>query len=104
MLIYTICAIAGEDHLLTIFHNFLSLVGYWTMIWVVITLEEHMIFRRKANGFDWDSWNDRTALPIGVAALVAFLIGWAGAIPSMDQVYFTGPIAGLVGHGADVSQ
>ncbi|KAF9885992.1 hypothetical protein FE257_012170 [Aspergillus nanangensis] len=101
VLIYTVCAIAGEEYLLTIFQNFLALVGYWTMIWVVITLEEHVLFRRK-RGFNWDAWNDRTALPVGVAAFVAFLIGWAGAIPSMYQVYFTGPIAALVGHGADM--
>jgi purine-cytosine permease-like protein len=43
-------------------------------------------------------------LPIGIAALSAFLVGWVGAILCMDQTYFVGPIARLVGdYGADVS-
>lgn len=69
------------------------------MIWVVITAEEHTIFRQD---FNWADWNNRHVLPLGWAALVAFLIGWAGAILGMDQVYFIGPVAKLVGGGADV--
>ena len=44
-------------------------------------------------------------LPIGIAALSAFLVGWVGPIwLCMDQAYFVGPIARLVGgYGADVS-
>ncbi|KAJ5133416.1 hypothetical protein N7526_004781 [Penicillium atrosanguineum] len=99
VVVYTVCAIAGEAYLLTIFNNFLALVGYWTMIWVVITAEEHTIFRQD---FNWADWNDRRALPLGWAALVAFLIGWAGAILGMNQVYFIGPVARLVGGGADM--
>jgi purine-cytosine permease-like protein len=30
--IYTVCAIAGRAYLLIIFLNFLSLIGYWTII------------------------------------------------------------------------
>lgn len=78
-------------------------MGYWVSIWVAIILEEHIIFRRKI-GFNWAIWNEKKKLPLGVAALVAFLVGWVGAILSMSQVWFIGPIAGLVGdHGADVS-
>lgn len=40
---------------------------------------------------------------MGVSALAAFLIGWAGAIVSMDQIYFVGPIAKKVGEdGSDL--
>jgi purine-cytosine permease-like protein len=40
---------------------------------------------------------------MGIAALAAFLIGWAGAIVSMDQVWYVGPIAKMVGaHGSDL--
>ncbi|KAJ5112804.1 permease for cytosine/purines uracil thiamine allantoin-domain-containing protein [Penicillium argentinense] len=42
-------------------------------------------------------------LPLGIAALVAFLVGWAGAIVSMDQIYYVGPIASMVGQdGSDL--
>jgi purine-cytosine permease-like protein len=102
VIIFTVCAIGGRAQLLTIFLNFLGLIGYWTISWIVITLEEHLIFRRKS-GYNWADWNVKEALPIGHAALLAFLIGWAGAILGMYQTYYTGVIAALVGHGADVS-
>ncbi|KAG8533627.1 uncharacterized protein KY384_001367 [Bacidia gigantensis] len=54
-------------------------------------------------GYEWTVWNQQEKLPLGLAALVAFLVGWAGAILSMAQVWYTGPIAGKVGeHGADI--
>jgi purine-cytosine permease-like protein len=78
-------------------------MGYWVAIWIAILLEECYIFRRK-RGFDWDAWNERGKLPVGGAALVAFLVGWAGAILCMSQVWYVGPIAREVGEfGADVS-
>jgi purine-cytosine permease-like protein len=100
--IFTVCALAGREHLSEIFTNFLSLMGYWTAFWIAIILEEHLIFRRS-RGWNWESWNDKSKLPLGCAALVAFLVGWVGAILGMAQVWFIGPIAKLVGeHGADM--
>lgn len=102
VVIYTVCALAGRGHLAEIFTNFLALMGYWVSIWMAITLEEHLIFRRK-RGFNWTVWNDQKKLPLGIAALIAFLVGWVGAILCMAQVWYIGPIAKLVGeHGADV--
>lgn len=102
--IYTVCALAGRYYLAEIFTNFLALMGYWVSIWIAITLEEHLLFRRGARGFDWAIWNEPSKLPLGLAAIVAFLVGWVGAILSMAQVWYIGPIAKLVGaYGADVS-
>lgn len=102
VVIYTVCALAGRDHLAVVFTNFLALMGYWASIWIAITLEEHLIFRRRS-GFDWTAWNDPKRLPLGIAALVAFLVGWVGAVLGMEQVYFVGPVAKLVGEsGADL--
>ncbi|KAF2726653.1 purine-cytosine permease FCY21 [Polyplosphaeria fusca] len=102
VVIYTVCALAGRGHLAEIFTNFLALMGYWVSIWIAITLEEHFIFRRK-RGFNWANWNEQSKLPIGIAALVAFLVGWVGAILCMAQVWYIGPIAKLVGEfGADM--
>lgn len=106
VIIYTVCAIAGRESLAAIFTNFLALMGYWVAIWTAIFLEEHLIFRQLIPGmaWDWAAWNDRERLPLGAAALVAFLIGWAGSILCMAQVWYIGPIARLVGdYGADVS-
>ncbi|KAH8676223.1 permease for cytosine/purines, uracil, thiamine, allantoin-domain-containing protein [Xylariales sp. PMI_506] len=101
VLIFTVCAIAGRQYLYSIFLNFLSLIGYWTIIWIAITLEEEYIFRRKS-GYDWERWNDKSYLPVGYAALLTFLIGWAGAIVGMYETYYTGPIAAMIGAGADI--
>jgi len=86
-IIYTVCAIAGREHLAAIFTNFLALMGYWVSIWLALVLEEHLIFRKwRTRGWDWEVWNDRHLLPPGIAALVSFLVGWAGAILCMAQV------------------
>lgn len=103
VVIYTACALAGRAHLAEIFTNFLALMGYWVSVWIAITMEEHFIFRRKI-GFNWAIWNDRNKQPLGIAAMVAFLVGWVGAILCMAQLWFIGPLAKLVGeYGADVS-
>ena len=103
--IYFVCAIAGRNHLFAIFQNFLALMGYWLMIFVCIVLEEHTIFRIHLGlGFDWAAWESPKLLPVGWSALIAFLVGWAGAIIGMDQVWFVGPVATKVGNntGADI--
>ncbi|KAI4117693.1 MAG: hypothetical protein LQ345_002117 [Seirophora villosa] len=100
VLVYFTCAAAGRDHLYAIFQNFLALMGYWVMIFVAIVLEEHLLFRRRP-GFDWTAWEDRKRLPLGFAALIAFLAGWVGAIVGMHQTWYVGPVAAMVG-GADI--
>ena len=94
-IVYIVCAIAGRNQLLTIFLNFLPLIGYWTIIWITITLEEQLLFRRK-RGYNWSDWDQPKKLPIDIAAFLSFLVGWAGAILCMSQAYYVGPIAKMV--------
>jgi purine-cytosine permease-like protein len=101
VLIYTICACVGRNHLFEIFQDFLALMGYWVIMFCTMVLEEEHIFRRKI-GYKWEDWNNPRRLPVGIAALVAFCIGWVGAVLCMYQVYFTGPIGKLVGDGIDL--
>jgi NCS1 nucleoside transporter family len=102
VVIYTVCALAGRGHLAEIFTNFLALMGYWVSVWIAIFLEEHLIFRR-ISGFNWGVWDQQNKLPLGVAAFIAFVVGWVGAILCMAQVWYIGPIAKLVGtYGADM--
>ncbi|KAL8990365.1 MAG: hypothetical protein Q9169_008140, partial [Polycauliona sp. 2 TL-2023] len=97
-----VCGVAGRDVLFLIFQNLLALMGYWLAIFLTIVLEEHLIFHRH-QGFDWAAYEDRTILPLGIAALTSFLIGWVGPILGMYQVWWTGPVAALVGDtGADL--
>lgn len=102
-IIYTTLALLGRNVLAEIFQNFLALMGYWVIIWFVITLEETLIFRRGPNHYVWSDWDKRENLSPGISATIAFLIGEAGAVICMDQVWFKGPIAALVGKmGADL--
>ena len=104
IIVFSVCALAGRDSLAAIFTNFLALMGYWVVIWIVITLEEQLIFRRRMNpAYVWQDWNKSGKLPLGIAAFIAFLIGWVGAILCMAQYYYIGPLAKLVGaFGADM--
>ncbi|KAL8769053.1 MAG: hypothetical protein Q9209_004839 [Squamulea sp. 1 TL-2023] len=102
VLIYFVCAVAGRNNLFDILQNFVALMGYWVMIMVAIVLEEHLIFR-KGKVFDWAAWENKKVLPLGIAALVAFLLGWVGAIIGMYQHWYIGPVAIKVGGiGADI--
>jgi purine-cytosine permease-like protein len=67
---------------------------------ICIIAEEQILFKPKLT-VDWEAWNDRSKMPIGLAALAAFLIGWVGAILGMDQIYNVGPLAKAAGY-ADV--
>lgn len=104
VIIYVACALAGRNNLAIIFTNFLALMGYWVAIWVAVLLEEFLIFRtHSTKNYDWNVWDNKTKLPIGVAAMIAFLVGWAGAILCMAQVWYIGPLARLVGeYGGDM--
>ena len=95
-IIYFVCAVAGRDHLFLIFQNFLALMGYWVVIFLTIVFEEHTIFRRKT-GFNWAAYEERSKLPVGVAASIAFLVGWVGPIVGMSQVWWVGPAARHLG-------
>lgn len=103
VIIQLACGIAGRNQLLIIFTNFLALMGYWLTICIVIVLLEHVVFQRCHVDFDWSNWDKRRRLPTGIAAFITFLIGWVGAVVGMNQVYFIGPLARMVGDdGADL--
>ena len=103
-IIELVCAVAGRNNLYNIFENFLPIMAYWVCPWVTIVLEEHLIFHRGVP-FDWAIWEDPKKLPIGAAALLSWLIGWAGAIIGMAQVWYTGPVAlSIGGYGGDIGE
>lgn len=96
IIIELVLALAGREHLFVIFQNFLALMGYWVEFMICIVVQEHVIFRRN-KGFDWTKWEDRSYLPIGWAALAAFLLGWLGAVLGMYQIWYVGRLAELAG-------
>lgn len=104
MVIELVCSVAGRNSLCDIFENFLPIMSYWICSWLTIIIEEHLIFHIMKNvPFDWNTWEEPRQLPLGIAALLAWLVGWAGAIIGMDQVWYQGPMALRVGgHGGDI--
>ena len=94
------CGLAGRNQLYIIFTNFLALMAYWLTPMMCIFLEEQFLFQPKLV-IDWDAWADPKRMPVGIAALSAFLLGWLGAVLGMSQIYFVGPLARLGGY-ADV--
>lgn len=82
----------------------LSIVGYWTVIHLVVVLEEHIIFRKSRwSMYDFDSWNRRDLLPFGWGAIFAFCFGFLGAALGMKVTWYKAPIAALIGkQGANI--
>ena len=81
---------------MTIISNFLSVIGYWTSALFVVLIEEDLIFRRKT-GYDTDAYASPKSLPLGVAAILAFLLGIVGAVLGMNQTWYVGVVARRVG-------
>ena len=84
--------------------TFLSIIGYWTIIHIVVVVEEHLIFRaRRWSRYDFDAWDKPELLPFGWGAIGAFCFGFFGAAIGMKVAWYTGPIARLIGmKGANV--
>ena len=65
-------------------------MAYWVLPWITIILEEHILFHvLRRVPFDWTIWEDPKKLPLGIAARLAWSVGWAGAILGMAQVWYT---------------
>lgn len=79
--------------------NFVALISYWCSAFLGVVLVDHVIVRKAdmINGYDVDAWNDAKRLPLGVAALTACILSFALVVPSMDQVWWVGPIAEKTG-------
>jgi purine-cytosine permease-like protein len=91
-------SIVGAHSFYTTLSNFLGLIGYWASAFIAVVLEEHFIFRKgDAAFYNLADWNTPSKLPSGVAAIGAAMCGIGIAIPSMAQVWYTGPIAETTG-------
>jgi purine-cytosine permease-like protein len=77
-IVFTIIAIVGRDSLFDIFINWLSLIGYWTISWITMTVQDKFLFRK--GHLDWESRNWKDLLPHGYATLFTFVVAWVGAI------------------------
>ncbi|THG94002.1 hypothetical protein EW026_g7375 [Hermanssonia centrifuga] len=90
-------AIVGATQFYATFVDVLSLIGYWSSAFAVIVLVEHFVFRKNDFSYKMEDWNQPRRLPVGLVAFLAFFCAFGIIIPSMSQVWYTGPIGIPVG-------
>ncbi|ENI08699.1 hypothetical protein COCC4DRAFT_47908 [Bipolaris maydis ATCC 48331] len=97
-------ALGGREKLNAYLQNFLGILGYWCTSYFIILFSEHFLFRgANFDNYDLDGWNDPSRLPLGLAAGTSFGLGVIGWFMGMDQTWFVGPVAKLIGStGGDV--
>ncbi|HET7480115.1 MAG TPA: cytosine permease [Rubrobacteraceae bacterium] len=83
----------AADFSLTL-EGFLLLIAYWLGPWSIILVLEHFVYRRGV--YNVDDWNTRSRLPVGWAAIAAMVAGLFGVVLGASQVYYVGPVAGLI--------
>lgn len=90
--------IAASRSFLPSLSTLVSIAGYITAPSVSIFLVEWFVIR-KANPASMDPtiWNDASALPSGIPAVISTLAPWGVIVPSMSTVWYVGPIAARVG-------
>lgn len=78
--------------------NFIGVIGYWSAAFVAVVCVEHILFRRSDFSlYNPTVWDVPSGLPSGVAALGAAACSFAVVVPSMSQIWYTGPIAKTTG-------
>ena len=101
--VYTISSvvplsIVGAHRFYDALVNFLGLIGYWSAAYVAIILTEHLVYRKNDPSlYKPRAWNVPVLLPTGIAAVAAGVGCFGLVIPSIAQVWFTGPIAKTTG-------
>lgn len=73
--IYLPVAIVGVDHFYTALLNFLSVLAYWTAIYIPPVVIEPLLFRRPVSRktYNLDVWDQPRKLPIGLAAIASLV-------------------------------
>ncbi|EGO03321.1 hypothetical protein SERLA73DRAFT_165054 [Serpula lacrymans var. lacrymans S7.3] len=90
-------SIVGAHRFYSALTDFLSLIGYWASAYGAVLLIEHHYFRRgDFSTYNINDWNVPRRLPWG-AGLLAGVLAFGLIIPSMNQVWFIGPIGALTG-------
>ncbi|KAI0753335.1 permease for cytosine/purines, uracil, thiamine, allantoin-domain-containing protein [Daedaleopsis nitida] len=89
-------AIIGASRFYDTFVDILALIGYWLAPFCAIVVTEHFVFRRTYAAYDvlaaWDTPRHPN-LPRPYPALCALAVSTVFIVLSMQQQWFTGPIA-----------
>ncbi|HEX5465882.1 MAG TPA: cytosine permease [Candidatus Limnocylindrales bacterium] len=81
------------------FENYLLVLSYWVGPWMAIVLADWWLRR---GSFDGQRAVSFRALPSGLTALIALVVGFVVSIPFMNQSLYQGP-ASVALDGADVA-
>lgn len=91
-------AIVGQSRFYDTLTNFVSVIAYWTALYVGVVAADHIVIRRmRFASYDPAIYNQWGKLPPGVAAIGAAVLSLGLVVPLMDQAWFTGPLARHVG-------
>jgi purine-cytosine permease-like protein len=91
-------AIGAVEHFYTALTSFPDPIGYWCASYFAILMLEFMYFRNSdPSSYDSSIWDSPRNLPPGIAAPATALIPWALVVPSMDETWYTGLIAKVIG-------
>lgn len=83
--------------------NFMNLIGYYLAIYDAIALSEHFIYRKGFKGYNIEDYDDKTKINPGFAGAFSFCCGVAGVVLGMNQTWYSGVIARLIGDfGGDI--
>ncbi|RDW91687.1 putative purine-cytosine permease FCY2 [Coleophoma crateriformis] len=90
--------IGAAEKFINSLESFLGVISYWSAGFVGIQLVEWLVFRhRDPATYDQSIWNNKSLLPSGIPALISLILPFAIVVPSMDQVWYVGPIATKTG-------
>jgi hypothetical protein len=91
-ILITVLSIVGRNSFVNVLNNLVAVIGYWSVAYFAVYALEYDVFRPwlGARRSDLDSWNDKKAMSWGIAGLVSFGIGIAGAVLGMSQTWYTG--------------
>ena len=101
-IIYVAISLPAASNFNLTLEGFLLIIAYWLGPWSAVLLLEHFLYRRGV--YDADDWNTPSRLPLGWAAIAAMVAGLFGVYLGAAQVYYVGPVAGLINkpYGMDI--
>jgi purine-cytosine permease-like protein len=101
-IIYVAISLPAASNFNLTLEGFLLIIAYWLGPWSAVLLLEHFLYRRGV--YDADDWNTPSRLPLGWAAIAAMVAGLVGVYLGAAQVYYVGPVAGLINkpYGMDI--
>ncbi|KAL7421288.1 hypothetical protein Q5752_004173 [Cryptotrichosporon argae] len=99
--IYLPVAIVGSTHFYTVLENFLSVLGYYTSLYIPPVILEPILFRNPVSRttYPLDTWDKPSKLPIGIAWVAGAVVGIPLIAAGMAQTWWTGWIAAAIPGG-----